>query len=66
MGDFTNIPPALPTEKAYQSDKVPKNSKKIADLKKLEKNVFGYEDFYGNIFKWLTTEADDCPTDVEE
>ena len=36
MANFTNIPPALPIEKAYLSDKVPINSKKIADLIKLK------------------------------
>ena len=66
MAVFTNIPPALPTEKAYPSGKVLINSKNIVYLKRLEKYVIGYEDFYGNIFKWPTTEADDCPTDVEE
>ena len=65
MAFFTNIPPALPTEKAYQSDKVPINSKKIADLKKLEKYVIRYEDIYGIVFRWPTTETDDCPIDVE-
>ena len=54
MGDFANNPPALPTEKSYPSGKVPINRKKIADLKKLEKYVIWYEDFYGKIFKWST------------
>ena len=56
MADFTNISHALPTEKAYLSDKVPINSKKIADLKKLEKYVIRY--CYGNIFKWPTKYVD--------
>ena len=42
MADFTIIPPALPTEKAYPSDKVPINSKKIADLKKYLNLQFFY------------------------
>ena len=50
-GNFNNISPALPTEKAYLSDKMPINSKKIPYLKKLEKNVIRYGDFYGNIFR---------------
>ena len=42
------------------------NSNKIADIKKLEKYVVRYEDFYSNIFKWPTTEPDDWLKDVEE
>ena len=45
MADFTNIPPALPIEKAYSSDKVPISNKKIADLKKSKNMLLGTKTF---------------------